>query len=216
MSDSRAPDPISRYSPLPELEQSLVLLGKAKSGDREALDRLVGRYYDRVLGLIRARMGARLRRAMESGDIAQETLRVAAQKLDDFVPREHKDIIRWLAAIAEHQIHDACDRVAAQKRDIDRETPLRSEGDSGPPLAARQPSPSSIVAEKERQELLDACISELPPDYRQLVLMRENEECSWEEIQRLTGSPTVHAAQQKYYRAQIKLAQIYRARTGRG
>jgi len=50
----------------PDLQPSMLLLRRAQAGDRDALNDLIVRYYDRVFRIVRIRMGKRLRRTMES------------------------------------------------------------------------------------------------------------------------------------------------------
>ena len=73
-------------------------------------------------------------------------------------------------------------------------------------------SPSSIAGNAELQEIYDSCVAELPPEYRDLVLMKEYEAAPWEDIQRKTGALSVHAAQQKNYPAQIRLSALLKGR----
>ncbi len=204
------PQDFAQLAPAPGLATSIELVRKAQGGDRGALDQLFERYYERVYRIVRIRMGARLRGVLESLDLVQETCAVAARKLDAFQPEDRASLIQWLARIAEHQIHDAADRIAAQKRDVGRETPLES-GDLG---STRGASPSSIVANQELKEIYDACVEGLPGDYRELILLRDYALASWEETARAVSAPNVHAAQEKYRRAQVRLAGSLRKRLG--
>jgi hypothetical protein len=45
-----------------DVTRSLDLMAKAQHGDKDALNRLIARYYDRVRSIVRARMGARCAR----------------------------------------------------------------------------------------------------------------------------------------------------------
>lgn len=205
------PPPID---PLPALQTSVVLLRKAKAGDRQALNDLIARYYERVRRLVRIRMSAQLRRSLESCDLAQETLRVAAGKLAAFEPRDHHAFIRWLAVIAQHQINDARAKFEAEKRDRGREVPLEASSSMELGYADSGPSPGSVAGDAELREIYDACVTQLPEEYREIILLKEFEDASWEEIRKATGAPTAHAAQQKFYRAQVKLAGILKLHLG--
>jgi RNA polymerase sigma-70 factor (ECF subfamily) len=196
-------------APLPDFATSRELIGRARQGDREAINRLFERYYDRVYRIVRIRMGARLRNALESVDIVQNTFAKAAEKLAGFQPHDHAALINWLAAIAQHQIHDARDRVEAERRNPDREVPLDPGEENH---ASDDPSPSTIVGNSELREIYDACVEALPEPYRELILQREYAGSSWEDVCERIGTPSEGAARAMYKRAQIKLAGLLRRR----
>ena len=54
-----------------EFTDSLRLLARAREGDSEALGELLSHYSERVLRVVRIRMGARVRGLMESSDLLQ-------------------------------------------------------------------------------------------------------------------------------------------------
>lgn len=203
----------SQLTPLPPFGPSVELLRRAQEGDSRALDDLIRRYEERVRRVVRIRMGAQLRGAMESCDLVQETLRVAADKLPAFEPKDQGALLRWLAVIAENQIRAASDKLRAEKRDRGREVPFPTDTSQGPGGGTRN-SPSSLAAAAELQEIYDACVAALPEAYRELILLRDYEESTWEEIAERLGAPSGHAMEQKYYRAQVKLGELLRLRTG--
>ncbi len=214
-------NPASGIHPVPDLTESLILVRKAQDGDREALNRLFERYYDRIYRIVRIRMGAKLRTVLDSYDIVQETCAVAVRKIGDFQPRDHASLIQWLARIAENQIHDATDKMNAIRRDKSKEVALDAvtarDGESYPglQLSTGGPGPSTIIANSELKEIYDSCVEALPQEYRELILLREYAGASWEDITEKVGRPNVHAAQEAYRRAQIKLASLLRQRMRR-
>ncbi|NOT30020.1 MAG: RNA polymerase sigma factor [Planctomycetes bacterium] len=215
---SASPTPTSKdgseLPPLADFSPSLVLLNRAQTGDRAALNELLERYYDRVYRIVRIRMGAKVRGAMESCDLVQNTLKKAAEKLGSFQPRGHSSLINWLAAIAENQIRDAADRIKKQEREVPIDDLAHQGSQSALGLAPPDggPSPSSMVANAELREIYDACVESLPDRYRELILLRDYSATPWEDIARTLGIPGPHAAQEMYRRAQIKLAGLLRLR----
>jgi RNA polymerase sigma-70 factor (ECF subfamily) len=206
---------------VPDLADTLVLVRRARAGDRAALDRIFARYQDRVHRIVRIRMGAKLRGSLDSSDIVQETCAVALQKLAGFEPRDHSSLIQWLARIAERQIHDAADRMNAEKRDKRREVALEPlaraahESDADLALADPGPGPCAAAAANELEHIYDACVQSLPDEQRELILLREYANASWATICRELGRPNEHAAQEAYRRAQIKLSSLLRQRVRR-
>lgn len=134
-----APEPIPGADPT-----TPILARRARKGDRQALNRLLERHQERVYRIVRIRMGARLRAALEPSDIVQETFLVAARRIGDFEPRGRDSVVQWLARIAEHQIHDAADRFrAGGKHDPDRTQPLQQGGLEGAPRGRSIPGRGS-------------------------------------------------------------------------
>ena len=92
---------------------TIDLVREAQNGHGEARDELFQRYSDRVLGIVRARIGPKLRRNVESGDIAQEALIEALTSLDRFETRGESSLIRWLGqkifGVAAHEAPKAPD-----------------------------------------------------------------------------------------------------------
>ena len=60
------------------------LVERYKSGDAAAGNDLFGRYLPRLIYLVRVSLGAKLRRKVESGDIAQEALLKSLRGLHSF------------------------------------------------------------------------------------------------------------------------------------
>ena len=80
-----------------DLTLSLDLMRQAQEGDEAALNRLLTRYYDRVRPIVRARLGKRLRRHVDSGDILQETFETACRTFSRFDVTDEASLIGWLA-----------------------------------------------------------------------------------------------------------------------
>lgn len=209
-----APEPLDA-----PLEDSLELVGRAQQGDRVALNDLLARYGERLRRIVRVKMGVEARRAAESMDIVQETLAVAARKLETFEPRDHASILRWLAQIAEHQIKDLVDRERAEKRD-GRRTRSLEPADSqdlrgGIDPEGREETPSLDLSRRELEALYDECVEELPDGQRELVVKRDYETASWETIARECGATSTNAAKEMHRRALARLKELLTRRLGR-
>jgi RNA polymerase sigma-70 factor (subfamily 1) len=212
MRPGESQDPIdddSGATPLPDLSRSIELVHLIQGGDRAACDELFERYRPRLLRIVRVKLGARLRRHLDEEDVVQEVLLVAARKIAEFELESHAGILRWLARIAENQIRKTREHYEADRRDADREVHARlsaSDGGPGIPLAARGPSPSQRAMRAEFEELIDSYVEELdPPEYREVIFLRDYYQEDWEEVRRALGRPTVAAAQELYRRAYRKL-----------
>ncbi|MFO1010603.1 MAG: sigma-70 family RNA polymerase sigma factor [Planctomycetota bacterium] len=198
------------------LTRSLDLVLRAQKGDRAALDALVARYRDRVLRIVRARLGAKLRERVDSEDILQETFLTAVRKLDSFEMREEASLIRWLARLAEHQITAAADFHGARKRDQGRDVSLSGGSTGGAESGTRffhatdSTQPLARIANEEEQRRVEACVAELADEYRELILLRNYAGASWEAIAEETGRPSAAAARMMHARALVELGKLCR------
>jgi RNA polymerase sigma-70 factor (ECF subfamily) len=203
-------EPADPHDAPPELGESVDLVRRAQDGDRDALAALVLRYQDRVRRLVRIRMGPKFVGVLDSVDLAQETWLAALRGLQGFRLRDHSSIIAWLARIAENQVLDAADRLNTAKRDRRREVPLSGDHSGAGP--ARDGSPSEEASRRELKTIYDACVAELPPEWREVVLLREYSLAEWPAICAQLGSPNVHATKQLYRRAQLRLGALLKER----
>jgi RNA polymerase sigma-70 factor (ECF subfamily) len=207
--------------PPPTLAESLDLVHRGQRGDRAALGELILRYQDRVRRIVSIRMGTQFRGLLDSVDLTQDTWLAAMRGLPGFVPRDHGSIIRWLARIAENQVLDAADRVHAARRDRRRERAAAemgaASGDGGAAStdllpASPGPAPSEVASRRELREAYDACVADLPDQYRDVVLLKDYSLLDWPEVSEQLGRPNVHATQELYRRAQLKLGELLRRR----
>jgi RNA polymerase sigma-70 factor (ECF subfamily) len=197
------------------LAESMLLLERAQEGDPDALDRLVGRYYGRVLHIVRLRMGPWLRAHVESGDILQETFAAAVAGLDRFEPRDEASLIHWLSQVAENRIRKQVERLQAQKRDARRDVPMAAPGASGPQVwepASPGRSASSELSDAEWIDILEGCIHALPDNQRDVILLRNYAEASWQTVADTLTLPSPDAARMAHKRAMAALVEAAKLR----
>lgn len=201
-----------------DLTRTAELIRSAQGGDTEALNRLIARYYERVRRIVTLRLGPRLRKRVETSDILQETFIAAMRTFDQFEMRDEGAFIHWLSRIAEHQILDAADYHGAQKRDTAREVSLTFENSSGDSVGidpeATGMLPVDALSRAEQDELVDRCLTEMPDEYRELIILRDYEGLSWEDVAQETGRPSPDAARMKHATAMVNLAKRVRAAKG--
>jgi RNA polymerase sigma-70 factor (ECF subfamily) len=201
-----------------DFTHSVELVHRAQDGNEEALNQLFDRYYERVRRIVRLRLGRKLRSALDSGDILQETFTQAVQAFDGFEMRDEASLIHWLSKLAERQIMAAADYHGAKKRDRSRELRLRAgASQDGTPasgvsfgLAADATAPLQKLTDNEQVEIVERCIRELPEDYRELIILRDYAGASWESVAEQTGRPSAAAARMMHARALIDLGKLVR------
>lgn len=166
--------------------QHLVAL--AQEGDRTALEQLCQIYGERVLWIVRFRMGREIRSKLDSMDVVQDAFVLALQDLEDFTYRDEGDFLRWMSRIVENRIRDNIKKLHAEKRSIRKEVSLRnrtlaterSAAGAAGPIATT--SPSVIVSQREDLDKLDRAIDKLRPEYREAIILRKIEGLSYKEI----------------------------------
>jgi RNA polymerase sigma-70 factor, ECF subfamily len=181
---------------------SIELLNQAQAGDAQALDDLLRRYEARLRRVVRVRLDAKLRGLCESADVVQETLAAALTRIADLRVGDRGAILRWLTRIAENEMIDMRRRAFGKKRDRNRNEVLHSRHE----LSAGGKTPAEDAASHEMQEKVDRAVASLPPEQRDVILLRTYCDASWEEVARSIGSPSPDAARKLHHRAMIKLA----------
>jgi RNA polymerase sigma-70 factor (ECF subfamily) len=143
------------------------LLERLRAGDPRAFEALVIAYQHRVFGVALRMLGSRA----EAEEIAQEVFLRAHRALADF--RGDARLSTWLYAIASRL---CLNRLASPDRRVVR----------GDEALADVPAPApDAAAAAERAELeaaLRAAIAELPEDRRIVLVLRDVEGLSYEEI----------------------------------
>ena len=204
----------------PDLSESIELVRRSQDGDAAAREALVARYYDRVQAMVRKRMGADLRGAMESGDLVQEVMLNAARAIDGFEVRSHEELVGWFARVVENQVHSARRRQGALKRDRKREVSLQdlagrpedSQAEFQPADDAEAPAEQAELNEEDAR--VREAIAELEEPQRRVVELRARDGLSWSEIAERVGLPSPDAARMLYVRAGVLIGR--RLGYGRG
>ena len=199
-----------------KLQTTVDLLSKIKAGDQQARDNLYQRYYDRVLAVVRMRLGARLRAKLESIDVVQDAFLRSLRTLEKFEYRSEGALMHWLTQNVERTIRDDADYFAAQRRDMNREVPITSAGPSMDsvfgPIAelATFTTPSQDVAKLEDISRLECALDKLPPDRREALLLVRYEGMSLAEAgQTMQRSPD--AVRMLVARAIVELGKAFGA-----
>ncbi len=174
----------------------MELVRRAQAGEREALDRLLERYYERVRRTVGIRMGPRVRSWTDSVDIMTRTFLKALEKFDTFEMRGQSSLLRWFVKIAEGMIYDAADERNAACRNPDRE--LSHDADPADktvrlPLLDPADSITKQLAGREDRELVDRAIAALDEPDREILLQFYFLDMSWEEIAGHRGEPAAGA-----------------------
>ncbi len=166
------------------------LLQEARAGDAATLGRLLELYRRYLRLLARVQIGQRLRGKVDASDLVQETFLEAHQNFARFRGTTEAELIRWLRQILAANLADLFRRyLGTQGRDVrlereiedafDRSSVLLDRG-----LVAAQSSPSQQAARREQAVLLADALDQLPPDYREVLVLRHLEGLTFPEVAR--------------------------------
>jgi RNA polymerase sigma-70 factor (ECF subfamily) len=176
------------------------LIRRVSGGDEEAAARLVRDFEPVVRRVLRARLrGAHARCEFDSMDICQSVLanffvRVAAGQYD---LKEPEDLTKLLLTMTRNKV---AEKIRHQHR-LRRDSRRTVGGVEELSLAGQDPTPSSVVADKE---LLEQARQRLSEDERALVELR-GQGLSWEEVAASLGG-TAGARRNQLARALDRVA----------
>jgi len=154
------------------------LIRQARQGNAESRERLfeVCRNY---LGFIaRAQVESWLRVKVDASDVVQQTMLEAHRDFDRFAGDSEKEWLGWLRKILSHNVADLTRHYrGTAKRQARREIPFREPAETGLAGGAPEPvdpgvSPSQHLAQQDNELRLAAALAELPPDYQEVIMLR--------------------------------------------
>ncbi|MBU0506394.1 sigma-70 family RNA polymerase sigma factor [bacterium] len=196
-----------------DFKTTIHLVNKAKSGEDKALNLLLDRYMERILRIVRMRLGNKLRQKTESMDIVQEVMIRAIKGFDKFELKNEGAFIHWISKLIQNEISDLADYHKAQKRDMDKEYKKPKETDDknrsviGQTPAKSMYRPSFQIQLKEDVLHLEHALDELKEEQREIIIMRQYEGMTFNEIgDELNISED--AARMKFARSMDKLTDI--------
>jgi RNA polymerase sigma-70 factor, ECF subfamily len=179
-----------------EAESSFDLLLRARDGDDDALGRLCSRYLPRLQRSAHGRLRAWARSALETQDLAQETLIQAVRNIKRFEPRHEGAFQAYLRQMLLNRIRDEIRRGR-------RRGPTDSLDTSEP---ARSPSPLEEAIGQEVLDRYEAALQNLRPEDREAIIARIKMGLDYAEVAEVLGKPSIAAAHMAVSRALVKLA----------
>jgi RNA polymerase sigma-70 factor (ECF subfamily) len=183
----------------PEESVSMDLVRRIQAGERAAWNELYARYHDQLLLSVRMRLGAGLRRHLESEDIFQSVALEAFRALERFEYRGTGSLERFLNTLVVNKIRDRADLHAAAKRGGAHAPEPLDESAHAP----RGPS----YHDAERYERLERALNALAPEEREWIVLRKLEGLSSQEAARHFGCSD-EAARKAFSRAMARLAAL--------
>lgn len=189
------------------------LLRQAKAGDEATLGRLLELYRRYLSLLARVQIGRRLQGKVDASDIVQETFLEAHRSFPRFRGGTEAEFIGWLRQILAMNLADLLRRYfATQGRDVRLEREIQDALDQSSVLldrglASPHSSPSQQAVRREQGVLLADALDKLPPDYREVLVLRHLEGLSFPEVAGRMGR-SQDSVEKLWMRGLAKLKQV--------
>ncbi|HWG58640.1 MAG TPA: sigma-70 family RNA polymerase sigma factor [Candidatus Acidoferrales bacterium] len=197
------PVPLSRTA-IGDAERELVRL--AQGGSEPAFETLVRRHQQRVFALV----NGILRRREDAEDVVQQVFLKVYISLKRFDQRAA--FSTWLYKITVNECWDYLRkkkvRPLVYEADLSEEQVSRLDG----AISAERP-PQGPSEQAEIRELLDRMLEKLPEEDQQLLVLKEIEGFSVEELAQILDI-NVNTVKVRLFRARARIMDVYRRRLG--
>jgi RNA polymerase sigma-70 factor, ECF subfamily len=186
------------------------LIDQARAGDASALGRLLEGYRNYLTLLARLTLQRRLQGKLDESDLVQEAFLEAYRDFGQFRGTTEKELTSWLRKILAHNLANVVRHYCGTRgRDVRLERELeveleRSSQIADPGLVAAQSSPSLEAAHREQMVLVADALSQLPKDYREVLILRHLEGLSFPDVAKRMGR-TLSSVDKLWVRALTRL-----------
>ena len=175
---------------------TLDLLQRARAGDREALDRLFGRYLVPLQRWASGRLPRWTRNLLDTDDLVQDTLMNTLGRIGSFEQRGEGALQAYLRQAVLNRVQDQI-RMARRKPGI---TAL-SDGQ-----ADQGPSPLEEAVGQEAIRRYESALQRLRPEDRAAIVGRVEMGFSYEQLLEELDKPSIEAVRMAVSRALVRLA----------
>ena len=179
-------------------EVDATLIRRLQNRDERAFRELIETQRDRVYNITYRMLGNR----HEAEDVAQEVFITVFKQIDTF--RGEAKLSTWLYRVAVNHCKNRI-KYLARRHDRDREELDETAHVNGamdtPPVHAQ---PDKALAGQQMEKVLEEAIANLDEDHRVVVVLRDVEDLSIEEICEITGLPD-GTVKSRLHRARLAL-----------
>ncbi len=190
--------------PIDAVEPDQRLVAMAQRGDAMAVSELYARYQRRILNYLYRFTGSR--EAAE--DLTQETFIRVVRNLGRYRPTG--SVAGWIYRIAKNlALNGIRDRKGKEEISLDEQRE-NVEGEEMTPLqivADTRPSPAQEAGRAEVNEAVQKALLELPPVFREAVVLCDIQGCAYKEAAEILGCP-IDTVASRLARGRAKLAEL--------
>jgi RNA polymerase sigma-70 factor, ECF subfamily len=193
-----------------EFESGIAeLLSNVSESDPESIVRLLESFRNYLRLLARLQIKPSIQTKVDASDIAQDTIIKALERFSQFRGESEAELAAWLRTILSRRLADLGRFYHADVRKVSREHSIQNALDATSlQLRGMLPdggdSPSDVANRSELGIVLANALSELSEEHRNVIVMRNLEDCDWPEIAE-SLSRTEAAARMLWTRALQKL-----------
>jgi RNA polymerase sigma factor (sigma-70 family) len=156
-------------------EEDVKLIARAKAGEEKAFRKLLGKYQGSVFSIC-LRM---VREREQASDLAQDVFLKVFTMLDRYDPAYA--FSSWLFKITSNLCIDYLRKRRIETYPMD--APLNgNEGEYTRQYESPDPTPETLMIRKQQMASLREAIETLPAHYRMIILLRHQENLSYDEI----------------------------------
>ena len=173
-----------------------VLIRAARQAEPGSLGKLLEAYRNYLGLLAQTWVDGSLQPKADPSDLVQDTLLKAQQRFGEFRGQTEPELVAWLRRILARNLMDFAQRFrTAQARRVSRECSLDASLGAtsqalGNLIAANGTTPSQAAQRRELSVVLADALAELPPDYREVIVLRNLRELDWEQVAHKMGRST--------------------------
>lgn len=186
-----------------------ALVARCQAGDAAAFGELVTHYRNKVFATIYNVT----RNEQDAWDLSQEAFLKAWRNIASF--KGQSSFFTWLYRIAMNVTIDRLRRKQIESGiEFDETLGLGDIEPGSPTLPRPVPAPSQHLQNREIQARIDAAIAKLPPDHRLVIILREIDGLSYEEIATAAKCSVGTVMSRLFYarkKLQILLHDVYEA-----
>jgi RNA polymerase sigma-70 factor (ECF subfamily) len=195
---------------IPDSAETQDLLRQIRAGDKAAFERLFAEHRPQLRRFVEMRLDPKLRSRVDASDVVQETQMEVLSRLADFLERQPMPFRLWLRKTAYERVLKIRRRhIEAAQRSLEREVSLsdRSSCALAQQLLASGSTPSQRFDKREVARRVRQAVAQLAEIDREILLMRNFEGLSNQEVARvLQISPAT--ASQRFGRALLRLRKL--------
>ena len=204
--DERAASAAGFHVPMPEGHEE-ELVARLKRRDEAAFNELVELYQGRIYRLVFRMLGDRA----EAEDLAQEVFVTVFKRIDGF--RGDSKLSTWMYRVATNHCKNRLKflgrRGRGQKRELDEIADAHAIESATMSTSANLPRPDDILQGRQIEGFIGMALRELSEEQRTLVVLRDIENLTYDEIQEVTGL-AAGTVKSRLHRARLALAKRVR------
>ena len=191
------------------------LLERARTGDKQALNELIGRHRARLRRMVELRLDRRLQSRIDASDVIQEAYVDVVRRLGEYLSEPSYPLFLWLRLIVgERLLKLHRHHLGTKMRDAELEVsiyrgalPAASSAALAAQLLGKHTSPTQAAMRAERMMRLQEALNTLDPMDREVLSLRHFEEMTLAETALSLGIEQ-SAAAKRYIRALKRLKAV--------